>query len=261
MENEQDHILSVSSLSKIYPNGTHALKEVSFNVKRGSFLAVIGLSGSGKSTLLRCINRIHEPTGGHVYFNNNDITFLKEKEMLQVRTKMGMIFQHFNLINRRNVLNNVLCGRLGQNSKKCLGGIFHKWPKEWIDDAYKALRVVGIENKALMRADGLSGGQKQRVAIARTLMQNPELILADEPVASLDPTTSYSVMDYLKDLNKNHKITVICNLHFLSLVREYSTDVIALRAGEVVFKGKPSDITQEWFKNIYGTEAREVGIH
>jgi len=261
MENHQDLILKVDNLSKTYANGVTALKDVSFTVKRGAFLAVIGLSGSGKSTLLRCVNRIHDPSDGHIYFNDKEITSLKERDMTSVRSKIGMIFQHFNLIDRQSVLQNVLYGRSGHNAHKLLGGIFHKWPQEWVDEAYQALRVVGIEGKALLRANALSGGQKQRVAIARALMQKPELILADEPVASLDPTTSYSVMDYLKDLNQNQKITVICNLHFLSLVREYSTDVIALRDGEIVFTGKPQDITQEWFKNIYGTDAREVGIH
>lgn len=146
-------------------------------------------------------------------------------------------------------------------NERFLGGILQKWPQEWIDDAYDALKIVGIADKALVRADGLSGGQKQRVAIARTLIQKPNLLLADEPVASLDPTTSYSVMNYLQDLNQNRNITVVCNLHFLSLVRDYSTHVIALRNGEKVFEGKPSDISEKWFRDIYGADAKEVEIH
>ena len=260
-EKNWEYILQVQDLTKQYPNGTAALKKMSFNVPRGAFLAVIGLSGSGKSTLLRCLNRLHEPSSGKIIFEGHDITNIPQRELRQVRTKIGMIFQHFNLINRRDVLTNVLLGRLGSLEHKFTGGVLGKWPKEWIEDAYKALQVVGIENKALVRADGLSGGQKQRVAIARTIMQHPDLLLADEPVASLDPSTSHSVMNYLKLLNEKHGITILCNLHFLSLVHEYSTHVIALRAGELVFEGKPSDITKQWFKDIYGADAREVEIH
>ena len=256
-----DFILQVDNIVKTYPNGTKALKGISFQVPKGAFLSVIGLSGSGKSTLLRCINRIHEPTAGTVYFEGQDITHVKERELREIRKKIGMVFQHFNLINRRNVLNNVLMGKLGDLNNHFLGGIFKKWPSEWVDEAYAALKIVGIADKALVRADGLSGGQKQRVAIARTLIQNPHLLLADEPVASLDPTTSYSVMNYLKDLNTKRNITVVCNLHFLSLVRDYSTHVIALKNGEKVFEGKPSDISEKWFKDIYGADAKEVEIH
>lgn len=254
-------ILRVENLCKTYPNGVQALQNVDFTIKKGSFLAVIGLSGSGKSSLLRCINRIHEPTSGEVYFDGSPITTLKERELRKVRTKIGMIFQHFNLINRKAVLDNVLYGRLGQLQNKCFGGIFKSWPKEWIEQAHDALELVGIGHKAFIRADGLSGGEKQRVAIARTLMQQPELLLADEPVASLDPNTSHSVMNYLKKLNVNYGMTVVCSLHFLSLVREYSTDVIALRNGKKVFEGQPSEITNEWFKDIYGHQAREVQVH
>ena len=256
-----DFILQVDNIVKTYPNGTKALKGISFQVPKGAFLSVIGLSGSGKSTLLRCINRIHEPTAGTVYFEGQDITHVKERELREIRKKIGMVFQHFNLINRRNVLNNVLMGKLGDMSNHFLGGIFKRWPSDWVDEAYDALKIVGIADKALVRADGLSGGQKQRVAIARTLIQNPHLLLADEPVASLDPTTSYSVMNYLRDLNVKRNITVVCNLHFLSLVRDYSTHVIALKNGEKVFEGKPTDISEKWFKDIYGAEAKEVEIH
>jgi phosphonate transport system ATP-binding protein len=253
-------ILQVEHISKTYPNGTKALKDISFSVEPGAFVSIIGLSGSGKSTLLRCINRLHEPSEGKVLFEGRDITSINEHELRAVRTRIGMVFQQFNLIKRRDVLTNVLSGRLGQWEKSVTGGIFRRWPQEWIDDAYAALRTVGIEEKAKVRADGLSGGQQQRVAIARTLMQKPQLLLADEPVASLDPSTSHSIMKYLKMLNEEHGVTVLCNLHFLSLVREYSTHVIALRGGEKVFEGKPTDITEQWFRDIYGEEAREVEI-
>lgn len=256
-----DYILEIDQICKTYPNGTRALKNVSVNVKRGAFVAVIGLSGSGKSTLLRCVNRLHEPTSGKVLFDGRDITAIGENDLRNVRREIGMIFQHFNLIKRRNVLTNVLTGKLGAVNQRWWGGVIGAWPKEWIEEAKQALKVVGISEKMLVRADGLSGGQQQRVAIARSLMQRPKLLLADEPVASLDPATSHSVMEYLRVLNREHGITVMCNLHFLSLVREFATDVIALKGGEKVFEGKPSEITNEWFRDIYGENAREVEIH
>lgn len=261
VSHDSSSILSIKNLVKTYPNGTRALKGVSFDVPRGSFVAVIGLSGSGKSTMLRCINRIHEPTAGSILFDGQEMTSLSTKELRAVRQQIGMVFQHFNLIKRRDVLTNVLSGRLGQMSELPFGGIFKRWPKEWVEEAHEALQLVGIPDKALVRADGLSGGQQQRVAIARTLMQKPKLLLADEPVASLDPSTSNSVMQYLKLLNEKHGVTVVCNLHFLSLVREYATHVVALRGGEKVFEGKPLDITPQWFKDIYGEQAKEVEIH
>lgn len=259
--NDNGEILRLEHVSKTYPNGTVALRNVSFRVPKGAFVAVIGLSGSGKSTLLRCINRLHQPTSGQVFFKGRDLTTLGEAEMRRVRCEIGMIFQQFNLVKRKSVLSNVLMGRLGQLESSLFGGVFGKWPDSWLQDAHECLKTVGIGDKALVRADGLSGGQQQRVAIARSLMQNPSLLLADEPVASLDPSTSHSVMNYLKMLNQERGVTVLCNLHFLSLVREYSTHVIALRGGEKVFEGSPDAIDNQWFKDIYGEDAREVGIH
>ena len=259
--NRDSNIVTLKDVQKIYPNGTHALKGVSFEVKKGAFMAVIGLSGSGKSTLLRCINRLHEPTSGSILFENKEVTTLSDSGLRDVRSDIGMIFQQFNLVKRKNVLTNVLSGKLGHYGHELFGGIFRKWPSEWLDEAHDALKMVGLSDKAMVRADGLSGGQQQRVAIARTLMQRPKLLLADEPVASLDPSTSHSVMNYLRDLNQNHGVTVMCNLHFLSLVREYSTEVVALRGGEKVFEGVPHDITEQWFQDIYGEDAKEVEIN
>lgn len=261
VQNSENVILKLSNVSKTYPNGTKALKDISFEVKKGSFVAIIGLSGSGKSTLLRCINRLHEPSSGNIWFEGKDLTRLPEKTLRDTRRDIGMIFQQFNLIKRRSVLTNVLTGRLGVKNQSLTGGILGKWPEEWVHDAREALKIVNIEDKMMVRADSLSGGQQQRVAIARTFMQKPKLLLADEPVASLDPATSHTVMEYLKLLNTQHGITVMCNLHFLSLVREFSTHVVALRHGEKVFEGLPTDITTEWFKDIYGDDAREVEIH
>lgn len=252
-------ILSIKNLVKTYPNGVQALKGVSFDVQKGEFLVVIGLSGSGKSTLLRCINRLHDPSSGEIIFNNKNIARVQGAEIKSLRTKIGMIFQHFNLIPRYTVLSNVLAGRLGQiGVLKSLLGIYSDEDKV---SAMKYLKLVGIGEKAKIRADQLSGGQQQRVAIARALTQNPSVLLADEPVASLDPATCHTVMDYLKKVNTELGITIICNLHFLSLVRQYATRVIALKGGEIVFEGSPNDITEEWFQRIYGEGAKEVHIN
>lgn len=251
-------ILAIENLQKIYPNGTHALKGISLTVQKGEFLVVIGLSGSGKSTLLRCINRLHEPTSGKILYKGADVTHIKSEELRGYRKRIGMIFQHFNLIKRRSVLDNVLAGFLG--SMPIWKSILGQFPEQVRTQAIKNLEIVGIADKASFRADALSGGQQQRVAIARSLMQEPEILLADEPVASLDPATSHSVMQYLERINKEFGTTVICNLHFLSLVRQYATRVIALKSGEIVFEGRPSEIDDDWFRRIYGEDAVEVEI-
>lgn len=251
-------ILQVKNLHKIYKNGTHALKGVSLDVKEGEFLVIIGLSGSGKSTLLRCINRLIEPTSGTITFLGKDITHITGEELRKVKSNIGMVFQQFNLIKRRSVLTNVIAGKLG--SLKTLESIFEKFSDDVYKEAYSSLETVGISDKAKVRADSLSGGQQQRVAIARSLMQHPKLLLADEPVASLDPATSNSVMQYFEKINKELGTTVICNLHFLSLVRRYATRVIALKAGEIIYQGLPADIDENWFRTIYGEEAEEVEI-
>jgi phosphonate transport system ATP-binding protein len=248
-------MLRVQNLTKVYPTGTVALKDVSFDVKDGEFLVVIGLSGSGKSTLLRCINRLIDPTEGKIYWDNTDITAAASAELLRIRRNIGMVFQQFNLVKRSSVLTNVLSGRLGYaNPWLSLLGI---WPDEDKKRALKALARVGIESKAYNRADALSGGQQQRVGIARALMQEPKLILADEPVASLDPVLSHSILQYLEQLNKEG-ITVICSLHFLDLVHRYATRVVALKDGAKVFEGSAKEIDRAKFKEIYGEEAQEV---
>ncbi len=251
-------VLAIKNLSKIYPNGVQALNEVSFEVKKGEFLVVIGLSGSGKSTLLRCINRLLEPSSGQILFNGTDVGKLIGDDVTNLRTKIAMIFQQFNLIPRNSVLSNVLMGRLSYiGFWKSVFGFFSN---EDTSRALRFLKLVGLGDKAFDRADQLSGGQQQRVAIARALTQEPVLLLADEPVASLDPSMSHVVLDYLKKINKEFGITVICNLHFLSLVREYATRVVALKDGKVVFAGSPSEITEDWFHKIYGEEAKDVRI-
>jgi phosphonate transport system ATP-binding protein len=248
-------MLRFEHLTKVYPNGTQALKDINFEVKDGEFLVVIGLSGSGKSTLLRCINRLIEPTSGKIFWNDTDITAASQAELLHIRRNIGMVFQQFNLVKRSSVMTNVLCGRLGySNPWLSLLGVWSPADKA---RAVKALERVGIGDKATSRADTLSGGQQQRVGIARALMQEPQIILADEPVASLDPVLSHSILHYLELLNKEG-LTVICSLHFLDLVHRYATRVIALKDGVKVFEGLPAEIDRPKFKEIYGEEAQEV---
>jgi phosphonate transport system ATP-binding protein len=251
-------LLEVQDLSKIYNNGTYAVRNVSFKVEKGEFLGVIGLSGSGKSSMLRCLNRLVEPTSGKVLFQGTDIVGLPNDELKRARQKIGMVFQHFNLIPRHSVLRNVLSGKLGRlpTLSSCLG-IFDAADEK---RAMECLDIVGLREKAQTRADQLSGGQQQRVAIARSLMQDPDLLLADEPVASLDPATSHTVMNYLERANKEFGKTIICNLHFLSLVRQYTTRVIAMKGGEKIFEGSSKEIDDAWFKRIYGEDAQEVQI-
>ncbi len=250
-------MLKVENLTKVYPNGTQALNNVSFEVKDGEFLAVIGLSGSGKSTLLRCINRLIEPTSGKIYWNNQDVTAASTADIRKVRRQIGMIFQQFNLVKRSSVLTNVLTGRLGYVNPFLSS--FHIFSAADQKRAIDSLEQVGLADKAHVRADSLSGGQQQRVGIARALMQEPKLILADEPVASLDPVLAHSILKYLEQLKKQG-ITVLCSLHFLDLVHRYATKAIALKDGELVFEGLPKQIDDAQFKSIYGQEAERVSI-
>ncbi len=251
-------LLRVEHLKKVYPNGTVALSDVSFSVRDGEFLAIIGLSGSGKSTLLRCINRLIEPTSGQVFWNDIDVTALSGSELRKMRRHFGMVFQQFNLVKRSSVMTNVLSGRLGYaNPWRTLAGWFSEEDRE---RALRNLQRLGIADKAYVRADSLSGGQQQRVGIARALMQEPELILADEPVASLDPVLSHSILKHLEQLNKVDKITVACSLHFLDLVHRYATRAIGLKDGVKVFEGLPQEIDDARFREIYGQEAERVEI-
>jgi phosphonate transport system ATP-binding protein len=245
-------------LSKVYPDGTRALNDITLSVKPGEFLVIIGLSGSGKSTLMRCINRLIEPSSGKVFIDDVDVTGLSPEGLRQMRRQIGMIFQQFNLVKRASVLTNVLSGRLGYVPP--VWSLTNYFPRDLRLQALGHLTTVGIPEKTHTRADQLSGGQQQRVGIARALMQDPKLILADEPVASLDPATSHSVLRYVEDLNRRGGITVMCSLHFLSLARRYGTRVVALKGGEIVFDGLPKEIDEARFKGIYGDEAIEVEI-
>lgn len=251
-------MLKIENLSKTYPNGTQALHDVSFEVDEGEFLAVIGLSGSGKSTLLRCINRLIEPTSGKITWNDVDVTAASGKEIRNIRRQIGMVFQQFNLVKRSSVKINVLSGRLGYVAT--MPSLFHVFSHDDNQRVIKTLEMVGLEDKLDVRADSLSGGQQQRVGIARALMQDPKMILADEPVASLDPVLAHSILKYLEKLNKEYGMTVICSLHFLDLVHRYATRAIALKDGYLVFEGLPKEIDDDQFKQIYGKDAERIEI-
>jgi phosphonate transport system ATP-binding protein len=226
-------------------------------VEEGVFLAVIGLSGSGKSTLLRCINRLIEPTEGRITWNGVDVTAASQEDLRRIRRRIGMVFQHFNLVNRSKVTTNVLSGRLGYTNPAY--SLINRFAKDDHDRAQAQLERVGLTDRDDHRADALSGGQQQRVGIARAMIQEPEMILADEPVASLDPVLAHSIMQYLEQINQEDKVTVLCSLHFLDLVEKYSQRVIALNEGRLVFEGTAEELDDERFKDIYGREAERIG--
>ena len=253
-------MLEIRHLTKVYDDGTVALRDVSFQVLDGEFMIVIGLSGSGKSTLLRCINRLIDPTAGEILWDGIDLAKLQGEDLRNIRRKIGMVFQQFNLVNRSTVLNNVLAGRLGYTPTwRSVMGRFSSSDREL---AMQALERMGITDQAHKRADELTGGQQQRVGIARALMQEPKIILADEPVASLDPVLAHSILQHLERLNQEDEITVLCSLHYLDLVQRYGTSVIGLREGQVVYEGTREDIrqmTDAEFKTIYGEEAERLG--
>jgi phosphonate transport system ATP-binding protein len=252
-------MLEIRNLTKVYDDGTVALRDLDFEVEEGEFLVIIGLSGSGKSTLLRCINRLIEPTQGKIIWDGIDITAADPSRLRQIRRQIGMIFQHFNLVKRSSVLTNVLAGRLGYVNP--LTSLYHNFPVKEREMAMQALERVGIADQAKKRADELSGGQQQRVGVARALMQKPRMILADEPVASLDPVLAHTILGYLESMNHEEGITVLCSLHYLDLVQQYATRVVGLRDGQIVYRGSREEIrrmTDEEFKEIYGEEAVRV---
>ena len=243
--------LEINSLSKTYDQKVWALDRVSFAIQKGDFIILLGLSGSGKSTLLRCVNRLIEPDSGDVLYEGKSVRGLSPSQLRRYRRNIAMVFQQFNLVKNLSVLTNVLTGRLGYH------GLIDTHSVEEIDAAYRNLGRVGLKDYARRQVKNLSGGQQQRVAIARALMQNPAVILADEPVASLDPATADSIMQYLGEIN-SEGITVICSLHFLSLARRYGNRVIALKDGLKVYEGIPADIDNARFKQIYGQDAEEI---
>ena len=233
-----------------------AVDNASFSVEPGGFVGVIGRSGAGKSTLLRMVNRLAEPSGGRILFEGVDVTALRGRDLRQWRARSAMIFQQFNLVGRLDVLTNVLMGRLA--TVPTWRSLAQLWPDEDRALAMSALEQFDMASFAAQRADQLSGGQQQRVAIARALVQNPEIILADEPIASLDPRNTKVVMDALLRINKHFGITVICNLHSLDLARTYCDRLIGMSAGRVVFDDAPAMLTNQIARELYDLEANEV---
>ncbi|MBO3078371.1 phosphonate ABC transporter ATP-binding protein [Mammaliicoccus vitulinus] len=242
--------IEFKNVTKVYKNGHKGLDNINLNIEKGDFAVIVGLSGAGKSTLLRSINRLHDITDGEIIIEGKSITKATGKNLLAMRRNIGMIFQHFNLVKRSSVIRNVLSGRVGYHPTwKMILGMF---PKEDKRKALEALDRVNILEKAFSRSDELSGGQQQRISIARALCQESSIILADEPVASLDPLTTKQVMDDLKRINEELGITIIINLHFVDLAREYGSRIIGLRAGELVFDGPTSEANDDTFAEIYG---------
>lgn len=248
-------MIKFDHVNKVYNNGVKALDDVNLEIEQGEFVAVIGLSGAGKSTLIRTVNKMIDVTSGTVTVNGTDVSKLQGKELRKFRRKIGMVFQQFNLVNRTSVINNVLVARVADMSLfRTLFGLYSKEDKL---AALEALDKVGILDKAYIRADQLSGGQQQRVALARTLAQNPEIILADEPVAALDPVMADVVMSDFLRINKEMKITVIINIHHVDLALQYADRVIGIQAGKVVFDGPTSKVTNDILKQIYGRELND----
>ena len=247
--------VSLVGISKTYADNVAALSEVSFEVARGEFVVILGPSGAGKSTLMRSINRLAVPTCGKVFLNGQEITDRK-RELRRARGQIGMIFQQFNLVKRLPVITNVLCGRLSHRST--WRSLFYSFTREDRAIALAALAQVGLESKTFQRADTLSGGEQQRVAIARALAQKPNLILADEPVASLDPKNARQVLQCLKQVAAELGISVICNLHQIDYAREYAERIVGLAHGKIVFDGPVDKLTDDVLRHIYG-EQRESG--
>lgn len=245
-------IMSIENLNKEYSKGKSVLKEINFNIKQGELLSIIGPSGAGKSTLLRSINRMIEPTSGKITFDDKDITGVKGKELRKMRTNIGMIFQHYNLVDRLSVFENVMHGTLGY--KNSLQGIFSMYTESEKEEALDIITELGIQDHIYKRCDELSGGQKQRVGIARALVQKPKIILCDEPIASLDPSSSRVIMEHLRKICSEKGITVIVNLHQVDVAKNYSDRIIGLNSGQIVYNGHPSEIDKEVIQSIYGTD-------
>ena len=245
-------MLRIEQLCKSYQEGNQALRDVSLKVEAGEFVVVLGKSGSGKSTLLRCINRLVEPTSGRIFLNDEEITGASNRQLRQLRKKIGMVFQQYNLVSRCSVQRNVLTGKLASVSTPA--SLFNFFPRDDFEKARHVLNRLGIADKEEERADKLSGGQQQRVGLARALMQEPQLILADEPVSSLDPLTSKQIMNLLKEFNQKDGVAVICNLHLPSLAREYGSRIIALNEGRVVYDGPATDLNETELHTFYDSQ-------
>lgn len=249
-------ILKVQDLYKSYNRGTPVLQDIQMELKQGEFISIIGPSGAGKSTFLRCINRMIDPTSGSIVFDSTEMTSLKKADLRKQRSKIGMVFQHYNLVSRLSVFENVLHGRFGY--KSTLQGVFSLFSEEEKELALSILDKLGMKEFAYKRCDQLSGGQKQRVGIARALVQQPKLLLCDEPIASLDPNASKVIMDHLKDICETMGITVLVNLHQVDVALKYSDRVIGLNKGRIVYDGVPEKLSNAAIRDIYGSEIEDL---
>lgn len=248
-------MIKFNNVSKTYPNGVRALVDVNLEIEQGEFVAIIGLSGAGKSTLIRTVNKMIDVTSGELLVNDVNVSQLEGKKLRKFRRKIGMVFQSFNLVNRTTVIKNVLASRVADMS--LISSILGLYSRQDKIKALEALDKVDILEKAYIRADQLSGGQQQRVALARTLAQDPEIILADEPVASLDPVMAAVVMEDFQRINQDMNITIIINIHHVDLALKYAQRIVGIQAGKIVFDGKVSEITNDILKKIYGRELSE----
>ncbi len=242
--------LRIENLVKEYVPGKPILSDISFEVQGKSSVAIIGASGTGKSTLIRCVNKLIPPTSGNVYISGEKISDLQGRDLRQARRKIGMVFQEFNLVERLSVMENVLSGRLGYVAS--WRAWLRKYPQEYIDHAFELLDTMGLLEFARQRADSLSGGQRQRVGIARAVMQDPHVLLADEPTSSLDPKTSVEIMELLVALSEEHAIPLIINIHDVDLAKRFTDRVIGLSNGNIIYDGSPNDLTNDHLKEIYG---------
>ncbi|MCG7337266.1 phosphonate ABC transporter ATP-binding protein [Sporosarcina sp. ACRSM] len=249
-------LLQVQNLSKRYDKEKRVLSDINLEVRKGEFVSIIGPSGAGKSTFLRCINRMIDTSEGEIHFDDVDVMALSKRELRKHRTKIGMIFQHYNLVSRLTVIENVLHGRFGY--KSTWQGILGRFTEEEKLQAFNLLKKLGMEEHAYKRCDQLSGGQKQRVGIARALIQSPKLLLCDEPIASLDPNASKVIMDHLQTISKELDITCIVNLHQVDVAKKYSDRIIGLNSGRVVYDGTSTELTSSAIHTIYGSEAGEL---
>lgn len=242
-------MLKTTGLTVLYDKNTVGIRNIDLTVEDGEFVAVIGSSGSGKSTLMKALNLLVKPSSGSVVINGKDLMTMNKKELSKMRREIGFIFQDYNLIDRLTVLENVLLGRLGY--KSTLSSIFEHYTEEEIEIARRAIQTVGLSEKMTERASELSGGQKQRVAIAKALCQQPSVILADEPVSSLDIKTAQDILNYLKKVNEEEHITVILNIHDVTLAKKYGKRILALKEGRILFDGSSGDLNEELLSKVY----------
>ena len=251
-------MLRIENLEKRYQTGDLALKSVNLEVPKGQVMALIGPSGAGKSTLIRCVNRLVEPTGGKIFLGDLELAHLGATELRRARRRMGMIFQEYALVERLSVMENVLSGRLGYVG--FWRSYFRKFPQSDIDEAFSLLQRVGLDHMADKRADELSGGQRQRVGICRALIQNPDLLLVDEPTASLDPKTSRQIMRLICELCEERQLAAIINIHDVLLAQMFARRIVGLQLGSIVYDGPPDQLSSDVLTQIYGAEDWEATI-